>query len=64
MPGDGDIVVIDDDLYVQILCNSQASRLGVVAFLLRSIRAKAKDRFVAIGKRDAIDHGPQVSESP
>jgi hypothetical protein len=63
MPSDGDVIVIDDDLHVQALCNGQASRLGVVTFLLRSIGAKAEDGLVAIGKRDAIDHGPQMSEA-
>jgi hypothetical protein len=63
MPCDGDIIVIDDDFYVQVLRNGQASRLGVVAFLLRTIGAKTEDSLVTIGKGDAIDHGPQMSET-
>lgn len=61
---DGDIIVINDDLYVQILCNCESSCLGVVAFLLRAIRAKTEDSLVAIGKRDAIDQGPHMPEAP
>ena len=61
---DGDIIVIDDDLHVQVLCNRESSRLSIVAFLLRAIRTKTEDILVAIGKRDAIDQGPHMSEAP
>ena len=61
--GDGDVIVIDDDLYVQVLCSGQSSRLGVVTFLLRAIGAKTVDGLVAIGKRDTIDQGPQMPET-
>lgn len=61
---DGDIIVIYDDLHVQVLCNRESSRLSIVAFLLRAIGAKTEDILVAIGKGDAIDQGPHMSEAP
>ena len=61
--GNGDIVVINDELHIQALRNCQASRLGIISFLLRAVRTKTENSFVAIGERDAVDHGPHVSEA-
>jgi hypothetical protein len=64
VPSDGDIIVVNEYLYVQVLCNGKSSRLGVVALLLRAIGAKTEDSLVAIGKRDTINQGPHMSETP
>jgi hypothetical protein len=64
VPSDGDVVVVDDDLHVKILCNRESSRLCVVAFLLRAIGTKTEDGLVAVGKCDTIDQGPHMSEAP
>ena len=31
--GDGDVVIVDDQLHVEVLCDGETRRLGVVAFL-------------------------------
>jgi hypothetical protein len=64
MPSDSDVIVVDDDLHVKILCNRESSRLCVVAFLLRAIGTKTEDGLVAIGKSDTIDQGPHMPEAP
>jgi len=63
VPSDGDIIVVDDELHVKILCNCESSRLCVIAFLLRAIGTKTEDSLVAIGECDTIDQGPHMSET-
>lgn len=63
VPSDGDVIVVDDDLYVQLLGNSEAGSLGVVALLLRAIGAEAKDYFVSVCHGDAVHHCPHVAEA-
>jgi hypothetical protein len=64
VPSDGDVIVVDDDLHVKILCNRESSRLCVVTFLLRAIGTKTEEGLVAVGKCDAIDQGPHMSKAP
>lgn len=61
--GDGDVVVINQQLDVEVLCDTQTCGFRVVTFLLAAIGAKHKDGLVGVGHRDAVDVGPHVPKS-
>ena len=63
MARDGDVVVVDEELDVQVLCDGEAGGLGVVALLLGAVGAEAEDGLVAVGEGDAVDEGPDVAEA-
>ena len=58
MSGDGYVIVIDDELDVQALRNRKSRSFGVVAFLLRTIRAETEDSLITVGEGDAVDQCP------
>ena len=61
--GDGDIVVVDEQFDVEVLCDGEAGGFGVVALLLAAVGAKHEDRLVGVGHGDAVDEGPHMPES-
>ena len=63
MTGDGDIVVVNQQLDIQILSNGQSSGFCVVAFHLRSVRSQHEHDFVRVGDRHTVDVWPHVTES-
>jgi len=64
MTGNGNVVVVDEEFYVEILSDCKPSGLCVVTFLLRSIGTQAKDDLVTIGQSDTVNHGPHVPKTP
>ena len=64
MAGDGDVVVVDEDLDVELLADGEPRGLGIVAFHLRSVGAEQDDRLAWVGHGDAVAEGPQVPEPP
>ena len=63
MARDGDVVVVDEELDVQVLRDGEAGGLGVVALLLGAVGAEAEDGLVAVGEGDAVDEGPDVAKA-
>jgi hypothetical protein len=63
MAGDGDIVVVDEHLDVELLADRQARRLGVVAFHLAAVGAEQDDRLAGVRHGDAIAECPEVAEA-
>ena len=64
MTGNGDIVVVYEEFYVEVLSDCQSSSLCIVALLLGSIRTQAEHGFVTVGESNAVNHGPHVSKTP
>ena len=58
--GDGDVVVVDHQLHVDVTGSSKARGLGVVALLLRTIRAQAPRNLVRVGHGHTIHHRPHL----
>jgi hypothetical protein len=63
MTGDGDIIIIDEELDVQALSDSQTSSLSIISFLLRTIGSQTEDSLVRVSHGDTVDHGPHVSQA-
>src|SRR5690625_54517 len=63
MTGDGDAVVVDEQLDVQRAGYSQAGCVGVVAFHLGAVTAEHYDAQVRRGHRDAVGERPDVTEA-
>lgn len=56
--GDGDVVIVNEKLDIDILGDGETSCLCIVTLLLRAIRPKAENDLVPIGKRNAINERP------
>jgi hypothetical protein len=63
MSGNSDVVIVDEELNVEILGDSEPSSFCVVALLLRSIGTQAEDSFVTVGQSNPVNHRPHVSET-
>ena len=63
MTGDGNVIVVDEEFYVEVLSDCKPSGLCVVTLLLRSIGTQAENDLVTVGKSDTINHGPHVSKT-
>ena len=61
--GNGDVIVVHHDLDVDLLGNGQAGGFGVVAFLLRTVRAEHEHDHVRVGQGNAVHEGPHVAEA-
>ena len=61
--GDGDVVVVDEQLDREPAGHGIAGRLGVVALHLRAVAAEHHHRLGAVGLGDAVDIAPQVAEA-
>lgn len=59
----GDVVVIEEELDVQALGDSETGSLSVVTLLLRAVRAEEDDRLALVSKGNTVDHGPGVTET-
>ena len=62
MAGDGDVVVIDEHLEIELLAHAKPRGFGVVPFHLRAVRTEHHDRLARIGHRHAIAERPHVPE--
>lgn len=58
MSSDSDVIVINDELDVQTLRNRKSGSFGVIAFLLRTIRAETEDGLITVGEGYAVDQCP------
>lgn len=63
MAGDRHIVVINDQLDVQALCDSKPRGLSIVSFLLRAIGAEHEHGFISVCQGDTVDPWPNMSET-
>lgn len=63
MPGDSDVIIIDKQLHVEILRDSEPGCLSVVSFLLRPIGAQAEHGLVTVGERDTVHERPTPYKS-
>lgn len=63
MTRNSDVIIINQELDVQALSNSETSSLRVVTLLLRTIRTKTEDDFVSVGEGDTVDMWPHVTET-
>jgi hypothetical protein len=63
MASNRDVIVVNQELDVQTLSNSETSSLCIVALLLRTIGAKTKDDFVPVGEGDTVHMWPHVPET-
>jgi hypothetical protein len=64
MPGDGDIVIVNNDLYVEMLSDGKAGGFSIVAFLLGAIRPQTEHRFARVTQGHTIDIRPHMTKSP
>lgn len=55
---DGHVVVVDEELDVEALCDGEPGRLGVIALLERAVRFETEDGLLLVGERDAVDERP------
>ena len=58
--GKCDIIVIDEKFDVESLGNCESCSFSIVTFLLRAIRAKAENGFIAVSERNAVDVRPCI----
>ena len=63
MPRDGDVIVVQDQLHVKVLCDREARRFGIVALHLGTVGAKAEHDLAWVRKRDAVHVRPHVTEA-
>jgi len=62
MTGDGDIVVVDEELDVQLLRDGISGGFGIGAFLLRAVTAEQNHHSVRMSGRYPVDMTPQMPE--
>lgn len=60
----GDIVVVNDHLDIEILRYSKTRSFSVVTLLLGSIGTQTEDCLLPVRQGDAVDQGPHVAETP
>jgi hypothetical protein len=58
VPSNCDIIVVNEKFDVESLGNCEPSRFSIVAFLLRTIRAKAENSLVTVSERNTVDKRP------
>ena len=58
--GKCDIIVIDEKFDVESLGNCEPCSFSIVTFLLRAIRAEAKNGLVAVSERNTVDMRPCI----
>ena len=63
MTGDRDVIVVNEQLDVQLLSNSQTSGFRVIAFHLRSIGAQHEDNLPWIRNGYTIDEWPHMPKA-
>jgi len=62
MTGNGDVVVVDEQLDPEIAGHGIAGGLGVVAFHLRTVAAEHHQDLRRVGLGDPVDVAPQVPQ--
>jgi hypothetical protein len=63
VPRDRDVVIVDEKLDVEPICNGDAGRLRVIPLLLGAVRAEAEDYLIAVCVRDSIYKWPNVAQT-
>ena len=61
--GNGDVVIVNHELHVEVASRREARRLRVIALLLRSVRAQAPCDLVGIRHRHSVHHRPHLQMS-
>ena len=59
MTSNGYVVIVDKELYVEALRDSETSSFCVVSFLLRTIRTQTEDGLVLVRYGDTVDERPR-----
>lgn len=61
--GNSDVIVINYQLYVEVLSNSESGCLSVVTLLLGAVGTQDENSLVPIGECDTVDPGPDVPKT-
>jgi hypothetical protein len=61
--GNGDVVVVNEHLEVQLLGHGEPGRLGIVPLHLAAIGTQQDDGLAGVGHRHAIAKSPQMAET-
>lgn len=62
MPGDGHIIVVDEQFDVELLRNGVPGGFRIAAFLLGAVAAEHNHGFIRIGRGHPIDMAPHVTQ--
>jgi hypothetical protein len=63
MASDGDVIVIEEQLDVEILRDGESGSFGIVTLLLTAIRSQTEYGLVTVCECDTVDERPHVAES-